>query len=182
MTRRAVFGRRGPLSSPHRLTKTVRKTGRKRQRSFPGAACCQWSGSTPCQITKDNQWCCHIKKRLPSRRSDHSTSCQIQCFLFASIRSLSVVALGFYALSLDRWRRLDVFAVYLLSCAFAVYFPIQNSLKIRPRRSSVSCRPTTSPMASRAPRSSIEISSGNSLFAKPAFAASRSVIAFCRHA
>jgi hypothetical protein len=41
------------------------------------------------------------------------------------------------------------------------YFPMQNSLKIFPRRSSLSVLPTTSPTASRASRSSIEMNSGD---------------------
>src|ERR1700675_1246529 len=43
-----------------------------------------------------------------------------------------------------------------------LHFPMQNSLKIFPSRSSVSSLPTTSPTASRAPRNAIEINSGDS--------------------
>jgi hypothetical protein len=64
----------------------------------------------------------------------------------------------------------------------APHFPIQNSLKIFPSRSSVSSLPTTSPTASSAPRKSIEINSGGLPISRPRRPAARSSLAFCRQA
>src|ERR1700688_2353355 len=63
-----------------------------------------------------------------------------------------------------------------------LHFPMQNSLKILPSRSSVSSLPITSPTASRAPRNSIEINSGDLPFRKLWPPAERSSLAFCRQA
>src|ERR1700726_4049820 len=49
----------------------------------------------------------------------------------------------------------------VLDAGSELHFPIQNSPKIFPSKSSVSSLPTTSPTASRAPRNSIEINSGD---------------------
>src|SRR5260221_4997872 len=54
------------------------------------------------------------------------------------------------------------------------HFPMQNSLKILPSKSSVSCLPTTSPIPSRALRKSTAISSGSRFCPIPSLAFFRS--------
>jgi hypothetical protein len=101
------------------------------------------SFSSPFSCSFSKQWAFAQERRARLPRREH--------------RDLRVMHLPFCNVR----RRGQRFGCFASPYSSACHFPIQNSLKILPSRSSVSIFPTTSPIASSAARNSIEMNSGD---------------------